>query len=48
MYTQSIGTLVYQLQSIKRVLVTLTRQVGVGQVEVCECSQLTELGWDAA
>ena len=47
MQTQSIGPLVYQLQSIKRVLVTLTRQLVAVQEKLCECSQLPELGWDA-
>ena len=28
-------------------LVTLTRQLVPVQLEVCECSQLTQLGWDA-
>jgi len=28
-------------------MVTLTRQLVVVQPEVCECSQLAELGWDA-
>ena len=36
-------TLVYQ----KQVLVALTRQLGAAQVEACECSQVTQLGWDA-
>jgi len=33
--------------AIKRVLVMLTRQPVVVQAEVCEFSQLTQLGWDA-
>jgi len=33
--------------AIKRVLVTPTSQLVVAQVEVCERSQLAELGWDA-
>ena len=33
--------------AIKRVLVTLTRQLVVRHGEVCECSQLAKLGWDA-
>jgi len=32
--------------AIKRVLVTLTRQLVIVQPDRCECSQLTELGWD--
>jgi len=33
--------------AIKRVLVALTRQLIVAQPQLCECSQLAELGWDA-
>jgi len=33
--------------AIKRVLVTLTRQLVAAQGKPFECSQLPELGWDA-
>jgi len=33
--------------AIKRAVVTLTSQLVVVHVDLFECSQLTELGWDA-
>ena len=45
--TRGIRKLVYQLHASNRALVTRTGQQVVIQVEMCECSQLPEVGWDA-
>ena len=46
-YTRHYCKLVNQLHASNRALVTRTGQLVAMQPEMCECSQLAELGWDA-
>jgi len=44
---QGLGGKLRWSVAMKRALVTLTRQLVVVQPEVCECSQLPKLSWNA-